>query len=87
MRVYWSLLVLSLSLPFCSTAMADSTTGQSLQNYRAKATYSLPSACVQAGGTVVYTAHTPECKLPTLSSKTPSAVTTPARATPLSAQH
>lgn len=86
MRFHWPILVLCLSLPLCPAALADSS-GMSLQNYRAKATYSVPAACIQAGGTVDYSTPTPGCKLPTLSTRVPSSTTTPSRALPLTTKH
>jgi hypothetical protein len=56
-----------------------------LDSYRLKAL--LPAICSQIGGTIVYGAHTHDCKLPTVSSKIPSSSATTGRALPVSVGH
>jgi cytochrome c oxidase assembly factor CtaG len=86
MRIRWSLLAFCLVMPLCSPVKADTKPQPlSLKDYRAKAT--LPAACSQVGGTLVYGGMTPDCKLLTVTSKVPSASTTPGRAIPITAKH
>lgn len=84
MRAFWTLLAFSLVLAFCPAAQADSQ-ALTLNDYRNMAI--LPAECTQVGGTVVYATHGTTCKLPTITSKIPSAAITASRALPVTTRH
>lgn len=84
MRTFWSLLAFSFALLPCSSVKADSAL--TLNDYRLKASL-LPAVCAQVGGTINYATHANDCKLPTVTSRVPSAATTPTKALPITIKH
>jgi hypothetical protein len=80
MRAFWPLLAFSLVLSVGTAAQADSQPLK-LDDYRLKAL--LPAVCSQYGGTINYATRGNDCKLPTVTSKIPTATTTSSRALPI----